>query len=112
MRLPKGFGKNYFRLSAITATTNQISLNANSSRVENFYILFSFHNQESKEIEDELLDETFYILEKSTPSHCNCYYFKKTLKTLLLHAKQNYFFNYFKYLNNAISPPTCHTILC
>lgn len=106
MRLPKGFGKNYFTLRAITATVNQVSLNANTSRVQSFHML----NFQSDELEAEMDEEetaaTLCMLELSAkPCHCNCYYLKKTRKSLLLHPNQNYFFDYFKTLNNAISPP-------
>ena len=39
MRPPKGFGKNYFTLNAITATVNQISLDADKSqnKDKNYY---------------------------------------------------------------------------
>ncbi|MDY0116425.1 MAG: hypothetical protein RBR59_02485 [Sulfurimonadaceae bacterium] len=105
MRLPKGFGKNYFRLSAITATTNQISLQANTSRVESFHLSLGFDRQEEEELEEELDILSCPILLNTKASHCNCYYFKITRKALRLHSNQNYFFNYFKSLNNAISPP-------
>jgi hypothetical protein len=106
VRLPKGFGKNYFTLRAITATSNQVTLNANTSRVQSFHML-QFSNDELKaELEEEELAATLCTLELSSkPCHCNCYFFRKTRKTLLLHPNQNYFFNYFKTLNNAISPP-------
>lgn len=106
MRLPKGFGKNYFTLRAITATSNQVTLNANTSRVQSFHMLQFSNDELEAELEEEELAATLCALELSSkPCHCNCYFFKKTRKTLLLHPNQNYFFNYFKNLNNAISPP-------
>jgi hypothetical protein len=106
VKLPKGFGKNYFTLRAITATVNQISLNANASRVQNFHISNFQGDEIEAELEEEELAATLLSFELSSkPCHCNCYYLKKTRKTLLLHPNQNYFFDYFKTLNNAISPP-------
>ncbi len=104
MRLPKGFGKNYFTLRAITATVNQISLDANRSRVQNFYIL-NFNSDEKEECEEEELD-TLCTQELSLkPCHCNCHFKKKTKKTLKLYHTQKQDINYFKTLNNSISPP-------
>lgn len=98
MRLPRGFGKNYFTLRAITATSNQITLNKNQARTRAFYIDRSFEDEldfsEEKPDELEILD-TF-------ATHCNCYYHKKTKKALLLCPKQKltllYFYN--------IAPPS------
>jgi len=106
VKLPKGFGKNYFTLRAITATSNQVTLNANTSRVQSFHMLQFSNDELEAELEEEELAATLCMLELSAkPCHCNCYYLKKTRKTLLLHPNQNYFFNYFKNLNSAISPP-------
>lgn len=106
MRLPRGFGKNYFRLTAITATVNQISLNATSSRVQSFHML-NFKSDELEAIEEEEeLAATLCTLELSVkPCHCNCHFLKRTRKTLKTYHSQNLFFNYYKTLNNAISPP-------
>jgi hypothetical protein len=105
LRLPKGFGKNYFTLRAITATTNQITLNANATRVQNFHML-NFSTDELEALEEDAELAALCPLELSAkPCHCNCYYLKKTRKTLQLCPNQRYFFNYFKTLNNSISPP-------
>lgn len=105
MKLPKGFGKNYFSLNAITATVNQITLDATSTRVQNFHQL----NFESEELESELEEEleTLCPLQLSSNScHCNCHFLKKTYKTLKIHNAQKLFSYYFKTLNNSISPPS------
>ncbi|MBU1657711.1 hypothetical protein KKG72_01485 [bacterium] len=105
MKLPKGFGKNYFTLSAITATVNQVSIHGVSSRVQSFHMLkFSADELEALEEEEELA--ALCPLELSVkPCHCNCYYLKKTKKTLKQNHSQNKYFNYFKTLNNSVSPP-------
>jgi len=107
VKLPKGFGKNYFTLRAITATSNQVSLNANESRVQSFHMLnFSSDELDAELEEEEELAATLCTLELSLkPCHCNCYYFKRTKKTLRLHPFQKLNLNYFKNLNNSISPP-------
>lgn len=106
MRLPKGFGKNYFTLRAITATSNQVTLNANASRVNSFHILHFSTDELDAESTKEELAATICIPDLSIkPCHCNCYYLRRTKKTLQLCPFQKLDFNYFKTLNNAISPP-------
>lgn len=106
MKLPKGFGKNYFTLRAITATSNQVTLHAITSRVESFH-LFHFLGDDSKEELEEDPPDALALLEVSSkPCHCNRYYFKRTKKTLELHTFQKYRLDYFKNLHNAISPPS------
>jgi hypothetical protein len=106
VRLPKGFGKNYFTLRAITATSNQVTLNANASRVQSFHMLNFQSDELEAELEEEELAATLCPLELSSkPCHCNCYYFRRTKKTLKLYYFQKLNPNYFKNLNNAISPP-------
>lgn len=104
MRLPKGFGKNYFTLRAITATTNQVTLNAQASCVQSFHMLNFNADEQEAELEDDELCAALLEL-SAKPSHCNCYYFKRTKKTLLLCKFQNFNQNYFKNLKNKISPP-------
>ena len=106
MRLPKGFGKNYFTLRAITATTNQVTLGANASRVQNFHMLHICSDELEALDEEEELSATLCPLSLSfKPCHCNCNFLRKTRKILQLCSNQNYFLNYFKSLNNSISPP-------
>jgi len=105
MKLPRGFGKNYFTLSAITATSNQIKIDAQTSRVQNFHML----NFDSEELEAELEEEelaTLCPIQLATKAcHCSGFFLNYTRKTLKLHFIQNLFINYFKTLNNSISPP-------
>ncbi len=111
MRLPKGFGKNYFTLNAITATVNQISIEATNTRVQNFHIS-TFENDESEvEIAEELLTLLCPLQLSTKACHCNCYFLNCTRKTLRIFNFQKLFFNYFKTLNNAISPPLFYIYL-
>ena len=105
MKLPKGFCKNYFNIYAITATVGQITRNATAARVQSFHTLT--YNSEELEAEEEIEELSIICpLEFSLkPCHFNCYFFKKTRKILKLYFIQKLFFNYFKTLNNAISPP-------
>jgi hypothetical protein len=108
VRLPKGFGKNYFTLRAITATSNQVTLSANNARMQNFHMPRSTDSDENEnEVEDPGLT-VCEILSSAKPCHCNCYFLKKTRKILQLFPNQNYFFKYFQSLNNSISPPFPH----
>jgi len=102
MKLPKGFGKNYFTLSAITATVNQIALHAKISRINNFHLL-ELKRDALEELEEEKELTTLCLLD-TKPCHCNKHFLKYTRKTLKLYYNQKFFFNYFKNLNNC-SPP-------
>ena len=105
MKLPHGFGKNYFSLTAITATVNQIALHANSSRVQKFHTPLSFEVSEEEVLEELELEEAILSQTSFKPCHCNCYFKKYTKKTLKHHPRQNLHINYHKTLNNSISPP-------
>lgn len=106
MKLPKGFGKNYFTLRAITATTNQVTLHAQCSRVQSFHMANFLGEELEAETEEEELAATFGTLELSfKPCSCNCFYKKRTRKTLKLHALQKSKPQIFVTLNTSISPP-------
>ncbi|WP_345979833.1 hypothetical protein [Sulfurimonas sp. HSL3-2] len=106
MRLPKGFGKNYFTLRAITATVNQVTLSAQCSRVQTFHMA-NFYSDELEALEeDEELAATLGTLELSfKPCHCNCFYKRRTRKAIKLHPKQKSKPQIFVTLNTSISPP-------
>ena len=104
MKLPRGFGKNYFTLRAITATVNQVTMHAQCSRVQSFHM--SNFASDELEAEEEELATTLGILELSTkPCQCNCFYKRRTRKTLKLHAFQKSKPQIFVTLNTSISPP-------
>lgn len=106
MKLPKGFGKNYFTLRAITATTNLVSLHAQCSRVQSFHMANFLGKELEAETEEEELAATSGIFELSfKPCQCNCFYKKRTRKTLKLHALQKSQPQIFITLNTSISPP-------
>ena len=108
MRRPKGFGKNYFSLSAICAYSSNTVLHAQCSAfTQSSRNLIS----ETQDEEDDPLEELELLIQESsafTPSsscHCNCY-FKKRLYTLiqLLKILPQTFFIYRK-TRSGISPP-------
>lgn len=108
MRLPKGFAKNYFTLCAITATVNQVTLSATSVRIETLHLYCNRSTEFETEQElDELEPNSLLtpIISSFRPCHCNCYFLRITKKILTLCSVQKHFFNYFKMLNNSISPP-------
>ena len=107
MKLPRGFGKNYFSLSAITATVNAVTIHQQFTRVQKIH-LQGCCESESDRLE-ELLDEEMEadcLLQLSLKAcHCNCYFLNRAKKILRsLHSpKQN--LHFYALLNTDISPP-------
>jgi len=106
MKLPRGFGKNYFSLSAITATVNAVSLQQVATRVQKFHT-FDAYEYKEEELTDELEELEAACIEQlsSKACHCNCYFLSKTKKVLrYFHTpKQN--LHFYAILNTDISPP-------
>lgn len=106
MKLPRGFGKNYFTLRAITATVNQVTMHAQCSRVQSFHMTHFASDELEAEEQEEELAATLGTLELSAkPCQCNCFYKRRTKKTLKLHALQKSKPQIFVTLNTSISPP-------
>lgn len=106
MGLVKGFGKNYFTLRAITALVNQVFLDAIKARIHNYHtIKFIYSDVDINELLDAKLSLQILQKQKIKPCHCNCHFLRYTKKILLLNKSQNKHLNYFKTLNNSISPP-------
>lgn len=105
MRIAKGFGKNYFRLSAITATANAITMHATSSRVHSFH-QFSCNYDELDALEE--LEELESLLEQDASlkaCHCNSFFLAHSRKILKTFFYKKLHVDYFKTLFNSISPP-------
>jgi len=83
MRRPKGFGKNYFSLSAICAYSSASALHSLCTSFTHASRNVSFETCEEEEpIEElELLIQESSVQETSSSCHCNCY-FKQRLYTL------------------------------
>ncbi len=84
MRTPKGFGKNYFSLSAICAYSSSVSLLAQCTAFTHasFNLSFETLEEEDEPLEElELLCESNSLLAVSSSCHCNCF-FKNRLYTL------------------------------
>ena len=107
MRRPKGFGKNYFSLSAICAYSSATVLHAQCTALTQSSRNFSF---ETLEEEDDPLEE-LELLESSavTPvtssCHCNCFFKRRLyILTQLFKFHPQTFFIYLK-TRSGISPP-------
>jgi len=106
MKLPRGFGKNYFSLSAITATVNAISLKSEATRVHKFHIFGSFDSSDSSELEEDLELETTCVEQLTTKAcHCNCFFLNKTKKVLRSFCTPKQNLHFYAILNTDISPP-------
>ena len=111
MKLPKGFRKNYFSLSAITATVNSVDLQKTEVCIKNFHTnTIKYEQDEECEIDDELLPTELLLLNTLKPCHCNCYFLSLSKKTLRLFDSQKLYCEYFQTINNSISPPLLKTI--
>jgi len=81
MRTPKGFGKNYFTLSAIQAYSSGIRLDAIAAVARTHTRFYGtsadddFEAPPEEEIAAALLTE---LPEPSSPRHCNCFYRRRT----------------------------------
>jgi len=108
MRIPKGFAKNYFSLSAICAYSSASILHAQCSSYTQSSRNLSF---EVLDDEDDPLDELELLLQESSSQpkrsacHCNCH-FKNLLYTLIQLFKfyPQTFFIHFK-TRSGIAPP-------
>jgi len=105
MKLPRGFGKNYFSLSAITATVNQVTLAKESTRIGDFHTKIEIYAEE-KELE-ELEELPILCLLQLSLNSCHCNYFFKslTIKILKLFITSNKKSDYYILLNTSLSPP-------
>ncbi len=108
MKLPRGFGKNYFSLNAITATVNSITMHESATRVQHFHLHASSFAQEDETIEE--LEEVeaapwFELLNANKACHCNYVFTSTTRKILALLVQAKRFPDFYKTLNSDISPP-------
>jgi len=106
MRMPKGFGKNYFTLAAIQATVVQHHLSATSVRVQASHLIHSdFDQEESEETElEELLCSSTFSL-PTHAGHCNCFYKRITRNRIRNNATPKQYVQPYLYANSVTSPP-------
>ncbi|BCD62319.1 hypothetical protein NitYY0826_C1195 [Nitratiruptor sp. YY08-26] len=72
----KGFGKNYFRLTAITATVNAVTLQKEAVRCR-YFVMFHKLDKKSEPPPDEPIEEQFIENEReegSKPCYCNLFF--------------------------------------
>jgi len=108
MKMPRGFGKNYFSLNAITATVNGVSLQKESSRVHTFYLHSSPYSYEDETIEElEEMEAAPWVqqLQNSKVCHCSCVFFRKTRKILIRLRQAKKLPDIYESLKSNLSPP-------
>ncbi len=108
MKLPRGFGKNYFSLSAIQACVSQTQLDATSVRVKSDHSFMSI-DFDTEELEDEALlpiDINPVLILSSKTCHCNCHFKHYTRNHLRENAEVNLNISPYEFSNSNISPPT------
>jgi len=109
MRSPKGFGKNYFTLSAIVAYSVENKLQSQVSSIHS--LLYNKTTSEDKDLDED--DPSSEILESisisnSRPCHCNCFYRLKAKIALLINifvARCPYYTTYFAFRRTGVHPP-------
>jgi hypothetical protein len=114
MRRPKGFGKNYFSLSAICAYSSATVLHAQCTSLTH---TSRNYNAETLDEEEELLEDldildSSFVQEKSSSCHCNCFFKRRlyTLKQFFKFFPQTFFI--FNKNRTGISPPyLCPTLI-
>jgi hypothetical protein len=107
MRKPKGFGKNYFTLSAICAYSASSTL---TSQTTAFVHSTRYSGIEMTQEEDDPLDELECLQESSLSTqtsscHCNCFFKRLVyiLAQIFKHHPQTYFI--FHKRHTGIAPP-------
>jgi len=105
MKLPRGFGKNYFSLCAITATVSQISLDAQKVKVDFFHSFYFESDELENELEDEELTTTILTKSSQKSCHCNRFFYTLTCRILKLFYIPKFFENYHKTISKTLSPP-------
>ena len=120
MRVPKGFAKNYFTLSAIQAHSTQPLMQQVSSRTEAYRLQITQEDDTFLEEDDpKLLIESAALSlpvhagrskkSKSSASlngvHCNCFYRHITRSHIYLNSKPKLLISPYLFANSALSPP-------
>ena len=106
MRMPKGFGKNYFTLAAIQATVVQHHLSATSVRVQASHLIhadFEQEKSEDEELEELLCSSTFSL--PTHAGHCNCFYKRITRNLIRNNPTPKQYVQPYLYANSVTSPP-------
>ena len=105
MKTPKGFGKNYFTLSAIQAYNARKLVQKCEARV------YANSIQISEECDDEAEEELDDVLCSAQPDitahagHCNCYYKRITRNRILENPIPKLSITTHQFSNSVSSPP-------
>ncbi len=104
----KGFGKNYFTLSAIQASSVNVKIDALSCaylRILSNPAAYTIMKQES---EPPTLLEALFLLQNDKPCHCNLFFKLKIRLILLLNhfiPRCPYYTTYFAFRRTGVHPP-------
>ncbi len=109
MRAPKGFGKNYFSLSAILAYASSASLLSAHTGMQAHHQSICDEEEEETAIEedDPLLVETSALPAGSRrrPCHCNLHFHRLACRRLRSHDRPKRFISPYRYTCSTLSPP-------
>lgn len=105
MRAPRGFGKNYFSLSAIQAYSSHVLLGQCEARVQAHTLKLSNECDAEEEEEDAELLCTAVLGIPAHAGHCNCYYHRITRNRIRLNPRQKLFINPYRLTESVSSPP-------
>jgi len=103
----RGFGKNYFTLSAILAHAVAHKLQSQTTSAQTLLRLSSNREMEEDDAPPEsLLDNP--LNQEPKPCHCSCYFKRKTRLTLLLNhyiPRCPFYCTYFAFRRTGVHPP-------
>ena len=107
MRAPKGFGKNYFTLSAIQAYSSHVMVRQCEARVHAYSIKLSDEcdNEEEEDDPAELLCTPVLNIPVHA-GHCNCYFHRITRNRIRQNPKPKLFISPYR-LSDSVSSPPC-----
>jgi len=104
----RGFGKNYFTLSAILAYSVAHKLQAQVTSAQTLLRLVEKkENLDENDSPDFLLQDNSLLLEPK-PCHCNCYFKLRTRLALLLNhyiPRCPFYCTYFAFRRSGVHPP-------
>lgn len=82
LKTPKGFGKRYFTLASVQAHSVAHTLNARSARVDALFCRLQSEREPESDPPDDP-ESSLACLGSDIPCHCNCYFSRRTRRTLL-----------------------------
>lgn len=110
--MAKGFGGKYFSLQAITATVNAVTLHNHGVRTRTCHAYRTYYADASiDESPPDELDLLLEALEPFTPKvsrcqcHCNCFFRRRTARTLYVASLTPKLRFLFRYFHTDTSPP-------